>query len=114
MAEEIQILIDGATNVIDLKKLRNKLKPKGDPDEYPTDADVMLIALRKADETAITGTENLPMAHVEGTSGKKTTYRAMLAEDVDLTVGETCVAEILAIVAGGVRPFFKECKVMRG
>ena len=114
MAEEIQILIDGATNIIDLTKLRNKLIPKGDPGEYPEDADVTLVALRKADGTAITGTEDLVMNHVADTTGKKTRYRAVLEPTVDLTVGQKCTAEMLAEVAGGTRPFFKDCIVKRG
>lgn len=114
MAEEIQILIDGATNIVDLTKLKNKLIPKGQPGEYPEDADVTLVALRKADGTAITGTENIVMPHVEGTTGKKTRYRATLDSDIDLTIGEKCTAEMLAEVAGGTRPFFKDCIVKRG
>lgn len=114
MTPTVQILIDGATNVIDLKKLRNKLKPKGDPDEYPEDATVTLLGLLKPDNTPVAGTTDIPMPHVAGTTGKKTTYRATLDEDTDLTVGQKYIADILAEVAGGVRPFKIPCKVQAG
>lgn len=110
----VQILVDGATNVIDLKKLRNKLAVKGSPEEYPQDAVVTLIAVNDATGQPIPGTEDQPMTHVEGTTGKKTTYRVTLDETTALTVGETVTADVLAEVAGGTRPFKIKCKVVEG
>lgn len=115
MLPQVKILIDGATNIIEVRKLRNKLADKGSPEEYPEDATVTLIGLRKkADNTIVTGTADLPMPHVLGTTGKKTAYRTDLAEDTDLTVGQQYIADILAEVAGGVRPFKILCQVEEG
>lgn len=110
----VQILVDGATNVIDLKKLRNKLAVKGSPEEYPNDATVTLVALLDQANQPIAGTANLPMVYVDGTTGKKTTYRVTLDEDIDLTVGQMVTANVRAEVAGGVRPFKIKCKVVEG
>lgn len=108
-----QILIKGGSNVVDLKKFRNKLVPKGDPDEYPEDADVTLVNLKDGADAVIVGSTDLPMNYVAGTTGKKTTYRALLAEDLPLVLGN-CTANILAEAAGGVRPFEIACKVVKG
>lgn len=111
----VQILVKDATNIIDLKKLRNKIAAKGSPGEYPNDATVTLIALRKkSDNSVITGTDNLDMSYVAGTVGKKTTYRVTLDDSVPLTIGQDCIADILAEVSGGVRPFKIPCKVVEG
>lgn len=110
----VQILVDGATNVIEVRKLRNKLAVKGSPEEYPNDATVTLVALRDPSNQPIPGTADLPMDYVDGTTGKKTAYRVTLDETTDLTVGQTVTADILAEVAGGVRPFKIKCKVVEG
>lgn len=114
MQPTVQILVDGATNVIELRKLRNKLAVKGSPEEYPNDATVTLVALNDANNQPIPGTENLAMDWVDGTTGKKTAYRVTLDETIDLTVGQNAIADILAEVAGGVRPFKIKCKVVEG
>src|SRR5689334_12402267 len=110
---EIQILIEGGTNVIELRKLRNELLPKGDPNEYPTDAVVVLEEII-VNGNPIAGVANLPMDYVDGTTGKKTTYRAIIDADVGLQAGTSPEAHVHAAVAGGERPFIIKCKVIKG
>lgn len=110
---DVQILIEGGTNVIDLKKLRNELLPKGDPNEYPKDADVICEEI-VVGGVAIAGTENLPMDYVAGTDGKKTTYRAIIEASAALVAGTSPEAHVRAVVAGGERPFVIRCKVIKG
>jgi hypothetical protein len=114
MTPTVQILIKDATNIIDLKKLRNKIAVKGSAEEYPVDALVTLIALLDPTGTPIVNTENLVMDYVAGTVGKKTTYRVIIDDTVALVVGPGYIADVLAEVAGGVRPFKIPCKVQEG
>lgn len=111
----VQILIEGATGVIELRKLKNELIPKGEPGEYPEDADVICEKIALVDGgPAIVGTDNILMPHVAGTTGKKTLYRGVIPSSAGLQKGTAPKAYIHAEVAGGERPFVILCKVIQG
>lgn len=107
MSNAAQVLIRRSTNVVELKKLRDKISGA-----YYTDLTVVLT-LFDEDGNQVTGAVNLSMPYVSGTTGASTTYRTAIAHTVDLS-GESYTAVITITRAGIVREINVTCTAVDG
>lgn len=71
----------GADNYIDLVGLKNAIDGT-----YPEDAVVVATIYTRAG-AVVTGTLNLPGAHVAGTTGPTTAYRVFVQDTITLPIG---------------------------
>ncbi len=119
MSYEIEEPIEWAissTNYITLG--RDDRTDDGEPlfnvitETYPTTATV-LVSVKDRYGQAVTGATALTMAHVVGTSGEDTIYRAQVPHTVSLEIGKY-VAVATVTVDGLQKTLYKEINVTRG
>lgn len=88
------VLKIGSTNVVELRKLFDKIDA-----EFLEDA-TCTFSVKDSDDAAVSGATDLALEKVDGTEGKDTVYRGVLSHSVDLEAAEYSI-EVTATSTGG-------------
>lgn len=114
MDTSLEILVVGATNVVELSKLTDtKLKT------FPVDAAVS-CSVFDASGAPVANAQNIAMAYEAAVAANPPTpaipaaYRGQILSTVALVVGQEYTERITVTQGGNTRPFVKHCLAVEG